>query len=176
MAALYAGRQMLSAALPHLETAVRLEPNSAEVHGWLGQTYLALGRLPEAQRELETMLSLSPNDIRAEVMLGVTFLRMGRPEAESRFRDAIRINPREPRAWYWLGILLRMQERQPEWNQVLQTGPRTLAFSRRECIANPKRGIVYRAPFFPHQKSVINLIENTKVVEDLYDMLFLMFL
>jgi len=32
------------------------------------------------------------------------------------------------------------------------------------------------APFFPHQKSVINLRENTKVIEDLYDMLFLMFL
>jgi flagellar motor switch protein FliG len=49
-------------ALSYFEYCTQLEQNSAELYQYLGNTYFALGRTPEAIAAFEKTLQLSPND------------------------------------------------------------------------------------------------------------------
>jgi Flp pilus assembly protein TadD len=49
----------------------------------LGQTYLAMGRMPEATSEFEKANSLSPENVRVSSMLGLAYAKTGR-QAEAR--------------------------------------------------------------------------------------------
>src|SRR5207237_6439156 len=76
-------------ALPYMEEAARIEPNSAEARGWLGQIYMNVGRLPEAQRETEAALQLTPNDSRLLVNAGMIYSQTGRlAQAEQAMNQA----------------------------------------------------------------------------------------
>ena len=60
----YAVRQRATDALGLLEKAVRIDPNSAEARGRLGEVYLSQNRPVDAERETIAAVRLLPDDAR----------------------------------------------------------------------------------------------------------------
>jgi tetratricopeptide (TPR) repeat protein len=56
----------------HLRRAQELEPNNAEAHRFLGETYIAQRQWHEAQQALEKSVSLNPEEATAFFLLGVS--------------------------------------------------------------------------------------------------------
>jgi tetratricopeptide (TPR) repeat protein len=125
----YWARQQPFLALPHLAAAIAIEPNSAEAHGWLGQIYFALGRMPEAQRAIDAALKLSPQDSRLLVNAGILSSYSNRPDvAEQYLMQAAHLNPSIPQPHYLLCLLYWMHNRVPDFD---------LAFQRLNQMAPP---------------------------------------
>jgi len=73
---------------------IRLQPNSAEAHGWVGNALGEQNKLAEAVPFYLTALKLNPADGRNEFNLALTYSRLGkRDEAAAHYRQALRLNP-----------------------------------------------------------------------------------
>lgn len=85
----------LSEALPYLETAVRLDPDSVPAHTDLGSTLARMpGRLPDAIAQFEAAIKLDPNAPIPHNNLGSAFTQAGRlPDAIAEFQAALRLDP-----------------------------------------------------------------------------------
>lgn len=78
-------------------TALRLNPNNAEVHVALGTIYSGLGQFPTAKDELQHALTLRPTSDDAHRVLGEVLAKEGHTdEAIGEYRQAIAIRPN-----YW---------------------------------------------------------------------------
>lgn len=74
-------------------------------HVRMAEIYEGLGQWPDAIQERERAAQTSPDDASLLLDWGVTLGKAGRfADAESRFQDAIQLQPRDTRAYYWLGI------------------------------------------------------------------------
>ncbi len=94
-------------AIPHLQHALRLDPNHASAHNYLGGALLAMGRTTEAITHLLRAASLSPHDERMHFNLGNALNAASRPaEAAQAFRAAIAANPDFAQAHENLGLYL----------------------------------------------------------------------
>jgi len=58
--------------------------------GWLGEIYLALGRLDDAQKYLAEVCEESPNDFRAVLHANLGFLAVGEGDRVSQFVKTLR--------------------------------------------------------------------------------------
>jgi tetratricopeptide (TPR) repeat protein len=58
---LLADNNQAAAAVPYLTKAVGLAPGNPAIHEELGKVYLAMNKLPEAEKELEQAVTLSPD-------------------------------------------------------------------------------------------------------------------
>ena len=67
-------------AIPFLERAIAMAPDSAKAHQQLGKAYLALKELPKAEVELEEAIKLSPDSAPAHYILGQLYQKQGQPE------------------------------------------------------------------------------------------------
>jgi tetratricopeptide (TPR) repeat protein len=77
----------------------RLQPNNAEVFGWLGNALAEQNKLADAVPFYLTALKLNPADCKTEFNLGLTFARLEkRNEAAEHYHAALRINPNYPEA------------------------------------------------------------------------------
>jgi len=84
-------------------SALQLDPNSANMHYFLGLTLYSSGRVDEAVRELRQSTILDPNNLQAQLALGVALHQQGRiAEAESVWEDALSIDPNSVAALDWL--------------------------------------------------------------------------
>jgi len=84
----------LSEALPYLETAVRIDPDSAPAHTDLGSALARTGRLPEAIAQFETAILLAPDAPIPHNDLGSALTEAGRlHEAIAEFQTALRLDP-----------------------------------------------------------------------------------
>ena len=84
----------LSEALPYLETAVRIDPDSAPAHTDLGSALARTGRLPEAIAQFQAAIRLAPDSPIPHNNLGSAFIEAGRlPEAIAEFHTALRLDP-----------------------------------------------------------------------------------
>jgi len=93
-----------AAALPDLEEAVRVGPESAEAHHVLGGAYLDLGRPADAVRELRAATRIAPDLAAAHKKLGDALLATVKPrDAVAAYSAALRINPRYVLAIVGLG-------------------------------------------------------------------------
>lgn len=102
-------------ALPHLQRAVELQPNSSLVHFSLGNSYASLGRFVEAISQYQAAVRLRPNDAEAEENLGNALDRLGKySEAEGAYREAIRNEPDRSDYLSNLGIVLAKQGKTAE--------------------------------------------------------------
>jgi tetratricopeptide (TPR) repeat protein len=120
-ASFYLNRQTPAGALPHLQAAVSIEPQSGEARGWLCQTLTSLGQYHEAQAEGEEGVRLSPRDSRIRVVTGTAYLQANRPDlAEQHFRAATQTDPNAPSGYYALCSLYRMQCRSVELDAALE--------------------------------------------------------
>ena len=94
-------------ALAHLNEAIRLNPDTAEVHDDRGVALQRMGRLDEAVREYREAVRLLPNFPGAHNNLGNALLALGRPEeAAAASREALRLDPGFLDAHYNLGLAL----------------------------------------------------------------------
>lgn len=72
-----AHEQRLDEALPLLVQAVAIAPTDPKIHQQLGQLYLRLGRLSDAQHELEKAVTLAPDTAPFHFLLGRIYQQRG---------------------------------------------------------------------------------------------------
>jgi len=94
-------------AFDHFRRAVELEPEDAEYHNLLGQTYDELGQPEEAERSLRRSIELDQKDAMGHYDLGVILAkRKGREnEALAAFQQALKLDPEMLWAYYGLACL-----------------------------------------------------------------------
>lgn len=94
-------------AFDHFRRAVELEPEDAEYHNLLGQTYDELGQPEEAEKSLMRSIELDANDAMGHYDLGVILAkRKGREkEALTAFQQALKLDPEMLWAYYGLACL-----------------------------------------------------------------------
>ena len=84
----------LAEALPYLETAVHLDPDSPPAHTDFGSALAKAGLLPEAIVQFEDAIDLAPDAPIPHNNLGSALIQTGRlPEAISEFQTALRLDP-----------------------------------------------------------------------------------
>ena len=84
----------LSEAIPYLETAVRIDPDSVPAHTDLGTALAKTGRLPEAIAQFQAAIRLAPDAPIPHNNLGSALTEAGRlPEAIAEFQTALRLDP-----------------------------------------------------------------------------------
>jgi tetratricopeptide (TPR) repeat protein/mono/diheme cytochrome c family protein len=94
-------------AIPHLETAIRLDDRSATAHSDLGSALMSQGRLPDALVHLQRAAALAPRDEAMQFNLGNALKRASRfDEAAAAYERALAVNPEYPDAHVNLGALL----------------------------------------------------------------------
>ena len=81
----------------------------------LGNTYMKLDNLKQAEQAYDDALKLSPNSAKAMQGLSVVYVRQGkRGEAEEILRRAIQVTPEDPGLFYNLGVILSQSGRTEE--------------------------------------------------------------
>jgi tetratricopeptide (TPR) repeat protein len=85
----------LPAAITEYQAALRLNPDSAEVHNSLGMALARMGRKDEAMAEYQAALRADPNFAEAHYNLGAALAKFpGRlPEALPHMEAALRLRP-----------------------------------------------------------------------------------
>jgi protein O-mannosyl-transferase len=84
----------LSEAIPYLQAAVRIDPDSPPAHTDLGSALARSGRLPAAITQFEDAIRLDPNAPIPHNNLGSALAQSGRvPEAIAEFQTALRLDP-----------------------------------------------------------------------------------
>jgi Flp pilus assembly protein TadD len=117
----YGVRQRVTDALGLLEKAVRIDPNSAEARGKLGEVYLQQNRPVDAERETAAAIQLLPDDARLVGNLGIILLQLNREaEAETLLVRSRDLNPSLPQPRYALCLLYATQDRVADFNSELQ--------------------------------------------------------
>ena len=92
----------LAAAEATLTKALRLAPNNAIAHEFMGAVYLQTKRAAQGIAELERSLALNPNLAEAHGFIGLAKVFDGRAEeAEQHEKEALRLSPLDHSAWLW---------------------------------------------------------------------------
>ena len=114
--------------------ATEAEPESDIPIFYLGWALSEAGRLDEARAHFERSLNRVPPELpalRAQFLfhLGVVEQRSERPpEAEARFREALRLDPDHPAAWIRLGTALwtrdQTEEAERAWARAVSLAPK----------------------------------------------------
>ena len=92
--ALMASPGRLAEAIPYLETAVRIDPDSVPAHTDLGSALARSGQLPQAIGQFEEAIELAPDAPIPHNNLGSALTEAGRlPEAIEEFQTALRLDP-----------------------------------------------------------------------------------
>ena len=113
-----------SDALTANEKSVQLEPQDAEAHYNLGNTFLGLDRLEEAEASFKQAILLRSDFALAHYNLGITLKALGRlEEAEASYRKAIVLKLNYAEVYSNLGITLiemdRLREAEASFRQAI---------------------------------------------------------
>jgi tetratricopeptide (TPR) repeat protein len=96
----------LAAAKVALTNALLQVPNSTIAHHFMGIVQLYTKRPIQAIAEFERALALNPNLANARANIGLAKLFDGRAEeTEGDVNEALRLSPRDQRAWVWMVFL-----------------------------------------------------------------------
>jgi tetratricopeptide (TPR) repeat protein len=96
----------LAAAEVALTKALLLVPDSAIAHHFMGTVQVHTKRPIQAIAEFERALALNPNLAIARASIGLAKLFDGRAEETERdVNEALRLSPRDQRAWVWMAFL-----------------------------------------------------------------------
>ncbi len=100
-------------------SVLRVNPDSARAHTWLGLAAKQRGDRAEAARRFAQAEQLNPHDVTALINLAVLDGQAGDPAAaEARLREALRRRPDRPDVWHNLALALRLQGRLEEAAQA----------------------------------------------------------
>jgi tetratricopeptide (TPR) repeat protein len=96
----------LAAAEVVLTKALLLVPNNAIAHHFMGIVQRQTNRQTQAIAEFERALALNPNLAHMRANIGLAKLFDGRAEeTEGDVNEALRLSPRDQRAWVWMTFL-----------------------------------------------------------------------
>jgi tetratricopeptide (TPR) repeat protein len=128
LGAALAAQHRTAEALPELELAVRLRPESAEGHYNLGTALAELGRNREAASELAIAVRLEPGDAEAHYRLAVALAAQDqRNEAAGEFAVVAQLRPDDAMSQYNLAIALaragRLDEAIAHFSEALRLKP-----------------------------------------------------
>jgi mono/diheme cytochrome c family protein len=105
-------------ALKHLQTAVRLQPDSDEAHYALGLLLRNRRQLAAAQKAFEKVVSLNPDHPAAHGNLGFVLAQLGHLDrAEQELRLAAQLNPDDQQVRLGLNELLQAKKRMEKSKQ-----------------------------------------------------------
>lgn len=128
----------------HLEDALRLAPKDYDISYTLGLAYLKQRQFAPAKEIYERMLAQLGDRPQLRVVFGRAYRETAfLPEAIEEFKRAVQLDPRFPRAHYYLGLTYllkdgaaRLDDAAAEFRVELQTNPG-------EFFANYYLGVVY---------------------------------
>jgi tetratricopeptide (TPR) repeat protein len=138
MGALLAARQSFDAALEAYSQRVDIQPNAADAHQDLGDTYARLSRTDEALAELSVALMIDPTRASAYAGLSQIYLRQGQYDAAvNAARRSLDIEPAQQQTHYALGTALMRLGRADEGERELKEFERL----QQEAAANRARDL-----------------------------------
>lgn len=110
--------------------AVGKSPNKARPHQNLGESFDAMGRLDEAEREFRRAVEIQPGSITARTSLATVLQKSGRlGEAEAEYVAALDLDPGHVPAIFNLADILwrsgRREEAATLYRRLLEVGPRS---------------------------------------------------
>jgi tetratricopeptide (TPR) repeat protein len=112
---LMASQGRMSGALPYLETAARIDPDSEIAHSEFGIALAKAGRITDAIEQFQAAVRLDPDSPIPQSDLGSALIRAGRlPDAIAELESAARINPNDASVQRNLGAALADTGRLPE--------------------------------------------------------------
>jgi Flp pilus assembly protein TadD len=101
-----------AAAVPPLRKAVDLLPSQSRPRFLLGYALERSGDIPAAAKSYEEALGLDPRDVETVIHLGNLYAGLKRyPDAESKFRAALELQPKSPQALFGLAQTLDAQKK-----------------------------------------------------------------
>jgi Flp pilus assembly protein TadD len=128
LAAIYGNTSRQTEAIEASQKAIQLVPDDAETHNNLGNAFIALGRLDEAEVSLRQSITKKPDYHEAYNNLGIMLKELGRlDEAEISLKQAILIKPSFIETHYNLGCVLkelgRLNEAEVNFRQAITLKP-----------------------------------------------------
>ena len=135
----------LNEALEQYQDALKIDPNSPQVHNSLGSLLLAMNKPDEAQTHYREAMRLAPGDPLAFCNLGRLLIQMGQFEDGTRqYEEAARLEPADPAPHYSVGkaLLQRGQSAQAisHFREALRRDPahlQSLTFLARLLASDP---------------------------------------
>jgi tetratricopeptide (TPR) repeat protein len=175
----YSDHGDLTQAIAHYQTALRLEPESAEAHSDLGAAWLKTpGRLRDAMAEDQAALRLWPDFPGAHTNLGNAWAKVPGHlhDALAEYATALRLKPEYAEAWNNQGLALvragRIAAALESYRQALRLDPRlvdadnnlgvALALTRRpaEAMAHFQAAVRLRPDFADAQANLGLVLAN----------------
>jgi tetratricopeptide (TPR) repeat protein len=93
-----------------IDTLIAIHPDSARAHQALGENYLVLRQMPQAEKEYLEALRLRPDLPELHLELGQVYANSAQwPKAETEFRAEAKLQPGNAEAAYRLGAALLQQ-------------------------------------------------------------------
>lgn len=149
-------------ALRELERAVVLETDLDAAYT-LGMTYLRLKQLDRAKLLFEEMQAALKDSAVAHILFGRAYEETGFPsEAEREFKRALSIDPRAPRAHFYLGYVILINGGAERLPQAAQEFERQLQLDPRDFYAHFFLGLI-AANENDHRKAVQHLSEAVRL-------------
>jgi tetratricopeptide (TPR) repeat protein len=106
----YLGRASGLLSKQAIDTLLSGYPDSARAHQAMGENYLVLRQVPEAEHEYQQALQLRPETPNLHLELGVAYATVGQwDKAEQEFRAESKVRPGNAEAAYRLGDALMQQ-------------------------------------------------------------------
>lgn len=149
----------------HLERAIVLKPDLDAAYT-LGMTYLRLKDSARAKLLFEEMQAALKNSAEAHLLFGRAYEETGfAAEAEKEFRAALAIDPRSPRANFYLGYVILKHGGNERIAQAGEAFDRQLQLTPNDFYAHFFRGVV-AATVGDHRKAVDLLSEAARLKPD----------
>ncbi len=132
---------MIESAQTACSTALQLNPNLDVVHAALGNLYLSVGRLADAEQSFTRALEIDTSSSESFMGLGEVYTGLNRPtDAESSFRQAVGLHPGDWAPYNRLGNFLYFQGRYVEAAEQYQYA---VALDRSNSNAYSNLGAAY---------------------------------
>jgi tetratricopeptide (TPR) repeat protein len=130
--------------IAELEIATKLTPSDVDVAYTLGIAYLRNRQTRSAQQLYESMIKDFGDRPQLHLLIGRAYRQSGLlSEAAAEFKKAIALEPRFPRAHYYLGMTYLLDEGQSRMADALAEFQIEVAANPEEFFANYYLGVVY---------------------------------
>jgi Flp pilus assembly protein TadD len=122
----YASHQQFDCAVETLQTALKSDPKSAQLHYLVGLALLEGKHAADAVPELEKSVQLAPNEAPPRLLLASVYEKAGNhAEAEDQWKQALRIDPKSEIALEGLATDLIARQDYVDAVKLLHSAPRT---------------------------------------------------
>jgi tetratricopeptide (TPR) repeat protein len=134
----------LGKSIGELESAAKFAPNDIDVVYTLGIAYLRNRQPTEAKQLYNSLIKAFGDQPQLHVVIGRAYRQSGlMRDASEEFRKAIALDPRFPRAHYYLGITYLLDEDQKKLAEALEEFKLEVAANPDEFLGNYYLGVVY---------------------------------